>query len=124
MGCLPRSALFLVTESHSLTRSLNSFVFTESKWNWLKRKMKSKDARIKNEVLTSERENNRRILGVGEKWKKSPNDKCLKSKQTSGGSGGRRGNDGSRSKWNDSNSGNSKRGSFELSEITTLVNSP
>ncbi|GJX67900.1 hypothetical protein Tco_0303627 [Tanacetum coccineum] len=63
MGCLPRSALFLVTESHSLTRSLNSFVLRESNWNWLKRKMKSRDARVKNEVLISERENNRRILG-------------------------------------------------------------
>ncbi|GKF71502.1 hypothetical protein Tco_0207616 [Tanacetum coccineum] len=30
MGCLPRSALFLVTESHSLTRSPNSFVLGES----------------------------------------------------------------------------------------------
>ena len=30
MGCLPRSALFLVTESRSLTRSPNSFVLGES----------------------------------------------------------------------------------------------
>ncbi|GKB71201.1 hypothetical protein Tco_0932613 [Tanacetum coccineum] len=75
-GCLPRSALFLVTESHSLTRSLNSFVLRESKWNWLKIKMKSRDAGVKNEILISERENNRSILGVGEKWEKSPNDKC------------------------------------------------
>ncbi|GJY86443.1 ribonuclease H-like domain-containing protein [Tanacetum coccineum] len=34
MGCLPRSALFLVTESHSLTRSLNSFVLRESLEIW------------------------------------------------------------------------------------------
>nr|GEW30498.1 hypothetical protein [Tanacetum cinerariifolium] len=30
MGCLPQSALFLVTESHSLTRSPHSFVYGES----------------------------------------------------------------------------------------------
>ncbi|GJY65132.1 hypothetical protein Tco_0466592 [Tanacetum coccineum] len=80
----------------SSTRSLNSFVLRERKWNWLKRKMKSRDVGVKNEVLTPERENKRRILGVGERWKKSPNDKCLKFKQTSGGSGGGRGDDGSR----------------------------
>ncbi|GKG15036.1 hypothetical protein Tco_0354636, partial [Tanacetum coccineum] len=38
----------------------------ESKWNWLKGKMKSRDVGVKNEVLTPERENNRRILGVGD----------------------------------------------------------
>ncbi|GKA82133.1 hypothetical protein Tco_0788881, partial [Tanacetum coccineum] len=124
MGYLPRSALFLVTESLSLIRSLNSFVLRERKWNWLKRKMKSRDARIKNEVLTPKRENKRRILRVGENGRKDQmtnvkeltsstfRDKTispwlksssffmaissLKFKQTSGGSGGGRGDDGSR----------------------------
>ncbi|GJV56733.1 hypothetical protein Tco_0415586 [Tanacetum coccineum] len=68
MGCLPRSALFLVTESHSLTRSPNSFVLGDEtsgkKQNSLKhlmqtalrRKLKSEDAGVKNGVLIPEGE--------------------------------------------------------------------
>ncbi|GJT43714.1 hypothetical protein Tco_0952429 [Tanacetum coccineum] len=60
--------LILVTESHSLTRSPNSFVLgdeTSGKANFhlifnatgfLRRKMKSKDARVKNGVFTPEGE--------------------------------------------------------------------
>ncbi|GJS14856.1 hypothetical protein Tco_0409328 [Tanacetum coccineum] len=83
-GWPPRMSLCFWLNDHIARLDPEYFILLgESKWNWLKRKMKSRDAGVKNSILTPERENNRRILGVG-----------LKFKQTSGGSGEGRGDDG------------------------------
>ncbi|GKE46733.1 hypothetical protein Tco_1477991 [Tanacetum coccineum] len=77
MGCLPRSALFLVTESHSLTPSPHLVVLRESlsgranfhltfKCHRLKRrKMKSGDAGVKNDILTPGGE--KKVLRISKK---------------------------------------------------------